>query len=173
MGVRPTVYILVGAINPTKVRDVPSEKIYEDVVEYFGDDQYYADAGAQGFDYKVLGDMVYNPIGDYPQVRGLILDELYDSDFFRAMVLFDEKYLEDGFLIFPQIDPDKINNFAYKNHYGFTEDDVKCNRFVETVFESVPSLSRLNWKRAVHYLSKCGYDVEEEELHYILLWEWK
>jgi hypothetical protein len=56
--------------------------------------------------------------------------------------------------------------------YNYNQEDINCNRFVDSIFENVPELSRNLWAKTKHYLLQCGWNVAEEDLRYLIVWDW-
>lgn len=184
MGIRPGMWLLVGAVDLSKERRslpvsldlwedrIPDELLWQKPLEEADYDKLMRKWNTPGFQFACLGDIIYNPGGkdDYriPGLVGLVLNYIYDSDIFRAMAAVDKKYMQYGYSIVPN---ETLSEWAIKR-IGYTEDDIRCHRAVNTVLESQPSLSRISWMRAVHYLRLCGWDLSEEDLHYIYAWDW-
>ena len=190
MGIRPTFYILVGIddAKPNDPRrfDIDSEYL-EDILnfrtlkpdEFWRDneDNFFNDyqQAEQGYFSKYLSDLLYNAelIQDWylGNVIGYIVKKgPHDDSIIRALATIDEKYLSTGYERIPQLEKDK-HGMQYR-HYRYTDEDIRCNRFVSGVFESMPSISRKNWKRAQHYLRLAGWNIPEEDLRYLLVWNW-
>lgn len=190
MGIRPKFYILVGVddVVPNDPRLTPMARDEYSVLmweremtkeEMFCDEDVYSDWERAEMKWpgysKCLGDYLYNASGedDYAisRVVGLVIHKgLHDDQIVRALACIDQKYLESGVERIPTLDPDK-HQMIYR-HYGYTEDDVKNNMFVQSYFENMPSIARENWSRAQHYLGMVGWKFRKNELRYLLVWEW-
>jgi len=184
MGIRPSMYLIIGIADaiekdprfsyPNDVdiySDLPVELLWHDGDEPY--DEQMREWGTPEFQFRALDDVLYNWSGwgefSCRGVVGLKLDRQYDTDIYRALAAIDEKYMQDGYQLIPE--DDSMSEWALER-YGFNEEDRKCHRIVPTVLESMPSLSRLNWKRTVHYMRLAGWNVGEEDLRYILVWHW-
>jgi len=186
MGIRPRMSLIVGtySVNSKHKKSTSKLDIWEDEIPdsllWEDNDDFHKlydlnmrKWGTPEFQFSCLGDIIYNPSGDdeYENkgVIGLIITKgEYDSTIFRAMAAIDSRYMVGGYSIVPD---ENISSWMFKR-IGYTDDDKRCHRIVNTVLESMPQLSRIDWKRAVHYLKLCGWDINEDELHYILVWDW-
>lgn len=191
MGIRPTFYVLVGIddVLPDDPRRIEVDPAYvEELLNYrdlkpeecWREDSWFDDY-IDAVERKMpgtsnnLADKLYNAEGGSEWYLGNVVGYIvhrgpHDDSIIRALATIDEKYLSTGYERIPMLDPDE-HQMMYR-HYKYTEEDVRCNRFVSSVFESMPSISRMNWKRAQHYLRLIGWDVPEEDLRYLLVWNW-
>lgn len=190
MGIRPTFYILVGIDDVAENEDGRYKGVdpewLEEILNYrelteeecwrsedgFFDDYHQAKLGVPGETLQ-LYDKVYNPTNTSEYHLGNVIGYVvnkgpHDDDIIRALCTIDEKYMQSGYERIPTLDP-KDHQLMYR-HYGYNEHDVKCNRFVNSVFENYPA--RDDWQRAMHYLKLIGWEVPEEELRYLLVWDW-
>lgn len=190
MGIRPQFHILVGVddARPDDERYIGVDAAYlEDVLNFreLKPGEYYTDGDIwddqRDTSNKVPGqspwlrDRLYNPeLSDeytFGNIIGMVVHEgPYDDDILRAFAAIDEKYLERGWERIPTMNPGE-HHLRYA-HYGYNKRDVECNRFVPGVFESWPGVSRIYWARARHYLKLVGWDIPEEDLRYLLVWDW-
>jgi hypothetical protein len=193
MGIRPKFYIVVG-IDDAKEDDPryerPDEEWLEEIINFrelteeecwrdtdddgLFDDYRFAKRGDYGYSLQ-LYDILYNlhESSEYvvENIRGLITYKgRHDDHIIRALATLDEKFLQSGYEHIPLIDPEE-HQLLYR-HARYTEEDVKANRFVQSYFENMPPISRMHWKRAIHYLKLVGWTVKEEELRYMLVWDW-
>ena len=182
MGIRPNFSLVIGVADLQKndsryAKPDDTDFIYNGKIDYWKDecfsDEHYHDLNIPEFRFTTLSEIVYNPDnGDEhvcKNVTGLLLENLYEKDIFRAMCALDEKYSSAGFSVIPQTGVCEW----HKEIYGITDEDIRCNRSVDTIIESQISIARMNWKRAIYYLKQCGYSFREDELHYILVWDWR
>ena len=197
MGIRPSFYIVVGIDDakpddPRHVRQLSDEEFQEIVYErdlteaecYKSKDGWWDDYH-QGQLYKQanvrlpeqmmnLGDKLYNPglSDEYSvgNVIGYLIFRTHDDPIFRAFAAIDpDTYLSTKRSIrIPLLDEVKHPIRARE----YTLEDIRCNRFVPGVFESMASLSRVRWKQAQHYLRLVGWEIPEEDLRYLLVWDW-
>lgn len=178
MGIRPQMFLIVGIDDATsndprrdKSFDNPDYEVKEPILFEDDIDSYW---------YKTnkiydISDILYNGYNDdeyvVGNVVGMILHKTeYDSDFIRAWATVNEEFRHKGYKVIPTLNPEE-HPMLYK-HYDYNEDDVKCNRFVDSIFENMPSISRKEWKRARHYLAQAGWNIPEEDLKYIIVWDW-
>jgi hypothetical protein len=128
-----------------------------------------------GWEWTTLDNVLYNvrQTGEYVcnTVVGLIINPGdYDSQIWRVLAAIDEKYMSSGSERIPVLDPNEHPVMFRRCRY--TEEDVRCNRFVNSVVENMPEISRGLWKRARYYLLQAGWDIPEEQLRYLLVWNW-
>lgn len=180
MSIRPQFYTIVGAlVNPKDREDIAGYDELEDgdVLVYYNDgnssDRRWNELGVTGYEFSTLDEILYNPFGDMDyKVEGLVgmilKNHDYDDDVIRALATVDKKFEEKGFFFIPGIKKTERKFLRDK----ITEEDLRCNRVVPSVFESMIGVSRLHWKRAQFYLSQVGWNIKEEQLHYALVWDW-
>jgi hypothetical protein len=148
-------------------------------VRYYVDQDHsdlsYKQIGVPGFDFVTIRDILYNETGNNEcackDVVGMKLKDrhdIYDDDVMRALAAIDPIWLHAGYVILPNEEKSDWEKYAYR----LTDEDIACNRAVDSVFESMVELSRLEWKRAIFYLAQAGWIVTERDLHYILVWDW-
>lgn len=185
MGIRPSMYLVIGVCNlvendprHTKQFHYPDEDLtWEKPVEYYEcdnfSDKHYHIMNIPGYQFSKLGEIIYNPNNrqEYvcTNVTGMIVDELGDIDILRALSILYPEFDEAGYKEIPT--KKELTEFR-KRRCRITEEDVKCNRFVDTKLVSIIEQSREDWKRAIFYLKQCGYEFREDELRYILVWDW-
>ena len=190
MGIRPQFYVLIGIDDATPVdpRRVNLDPEYLEEILYFREltpdecwkednffnDHHQGELGIPGCTNQ-LSDKIYNPTLTSEFALGNIIGYVvhqgpHDDNILRAMAAIDEKYLEDGWQRIPLLNPEE-HQLRYR-HAGYTPRDIECNRFVAGVFESVATISRMNWSRAQHYLKIVGWNIAETDLRYLLVWNW-
>ena len=183
MGIRPSIYILVGIDDAVEndSRRIPHDKeLLDKLMNYspMTEEEMYRDDDSLVNDYmewkhKIPGvsRWLYDRVFVFDNVVGYVISRSeYDSQVLRALATFDSKYISTGVDRIPTLDVER-----HKGRYvysGYTYEDVKCNRFVDGVFESSPSMSRIQWKRAQHYLKYLGWNIPETDLRYLLAWDW-
>jgi hypothetical protein len=191
MGIRPQFRIVVGIDDviendPRWVHKVDDVVIQEDPPVYYpgsadvANDDWSDEAeeirkDMYGCEFSVLDEVLYNVLRPIEyrckNVVGLVIhDGDYDSQIYRALAAIDEKFESAGVMRIPNEDP-KAHRLAYRQ-YGYTDEDVRCNRYVYSVFENSPGISRMYWRRARFYLLQAGWDIPETELRYLLVWDW-
>ena len=184
MGIRPQFQIVVG-IDDAKDNDPrytpPDAEWLEEVLNFRqlteeecwrSKDKFFDDFRDTD---RELYKLLYNPhfTDEYAvkNVQGLMHYEgPYDDNIVRALAAIDDKYLTSGYERISTLDPE--NHLLRYSRYGYTDEDIKANRFVPGHFESMPQLSRIAWQRAKHYLEMVGWKVQEIELRYLLVWDW-
>lgn len=191
MGIRPAFKFLVGVddvvANDPRRSLVPSVVIEELQPIWYVDDEnmdltdlltdLYPENRkiTYGQDWNVLDDILYNvkQPGEYVcgNIVGLVYEKsCYDDSIIRALATVDEKYMVAGFMRIPTLDPSQHQIHFKRNRY--TDDDVACNRFVPSVFENSPEISRMLWSRAEFYLKQAGWNIKQAEMRYLLVWDW-
>lgn len=180
MSVRPNLYLVIGCddIKPEADPRYKAENAKDleslSAVDYFVYDE-VSDMKRNQYKEKTLSDLLYNPepwcSHHFPNITGLIIEELFDSNFVRAVATLNEKYLNSQYKRIRTLSP-KAHPLLYK-HYDYTKEDVKCNRFVPSYFENYTGLMRADWKRALHYLHQAGWMLKETELRYLIILEWE
>lgn len=188
MGIRPSFKIVIGVDDaiendPRRVLKVESEVIQELPPTWYTaqdeNDTHDIDPdwrkAMYGQEWEYLDSVLYNVLqhGEYctENVVGLIIHEGRDYEMiFRALAAIDEKYMDNGCTRIPTQDPND-HRLSFKVG-GYKDEDVACNRFVPSVFENMSSMSRMWWKRARFYLLQAGWDIPENQLRYLLVWDW-
>lgn len=190
MGIRPSFYILVGIDDAKKDdsrRVAVDEEYLEDILyfreltrdECWREDDLWDDY--HEWELKIPGatldlrNKLYNPTLSSEFHAGNIIGYVvhrgdYDDDILRAFATLDDKYLSTGWERIPELDPAERPWLVRRG--GYSDHDIACHRFVDTVFESMVSVSRIQWKRAMHYLKLVGWDIPETDLRYLLIWDW-
>ena len=185
MGVRPSMYLVIGVSNLieddpryTKQFHYPDEDLtFMKPVKYYEcdnfSDKHYNMMNVPGYQFSELGEIIYNTNNSQshvcPNVTGMIIDEIEDTDILRALSLLYPEFNSSGYKDIPT--KKELSEFR-KRACRITEEDFRCNRLVDTRLVSIIEESRENWKRAVFYLRQCGYEFREDELKYILVWDW-
>lgn len=179
MGIRPNFHVVIGLHGVKK--DDPRYKrpkdIYElDAIPLVDPENYIDDKRDWEWMEKYtlpreLSSVVYNApfTSEYRAagVTGLIVESgPYASEIWYALASLDQKYVDAGFALIPELDPG--TNGMRAKHYGYNDEDIRCHRFLP--FESYPP--RMDWKRAVWYLAQAGWTVKEEDLRKMLVWDW-
>jgi len=184
MGIRPQFQIIVGIDDATDndPRHIPpDEEWLEDIYNFrkLTEEECWKKNDSIFNDFRdtdrQISSILYNPhfTDEFAvkNVQGVMTYEgKYDDNVIRALATLDNKYLECGYERIPTLDP-ATRNLLYR-HAGYTQEDVECNRFVDSYFENLPAISRMHWQRAVHYLGLVGWTVKETELRYLLVWDW-
>lgn len=121
-----------------------------------------------------LDAILYNVLqnGEYvcDSVVGMVREDCkYDSSVLRCLAAIDDKYMEDGFTEIPVENPEE-HRFRMKIE-NVTEQDILCHRFVPSVIDNVQML-RLDWQRAEFYLKQAGWNIPQEDLRLLLVWDW-
>lgn len=186
MGVRPTFYVLVGIddAHAGDERCTPVDRDFIEEIMYYRElreDELWTDGDLfsdlrdaerkmPGFT-RYLADKLFVTSEGLPNIAGYVVYKgPHDDDIVRALAAIDEKYLEPGWARIPTLDKDE-HRMMYR-HYKYTDEDIACNRFVPGVFECMPAISRMNWQRAAHYLGLVGWNIPEDQLRYLLVWDW-
>jgi hypothetical protein len=180
MGIRPGVSILVGVDNikkrdPRHIKHLSLDTVYAlDTVYWKSENEDYDDAIQEPYQGRHITDLIYNPCNtdEYhiPEVTGLFLSHVYDEDIFRAFAVIYKRLQRKGVLRIPTYKKED-HQLLFKS-YRYDDRDVECNRFVDGMFENIPSLARDNWARTRHYLLQLGWDIPETDLRYLLVWDW-
>jgi len=189
MGIRPSFYILVGiddAIqNDPRLKPLSRKKLNEIIYErQLTKAECFSSSNGIINDYhewelKIpgasisLAEKIYNPFlsDEYfvPNVTGYIIERSHDDHFLRALATLDDRYFKRGYSLIPLLDASEHYYLSEK----YTQDDIDNNMLVASFFENMPSISRIQWGRAQHYLGLIGWTLSKRELRYMLVWDWQ
>lgn len=172
MSIRPRFSLIVG-FDARGIKRGKSIDLEESIPAYLSDPDDFP-ISVEEANQKYLYEILYNPknTSEYhnKNIVGFILEKgEYDSNFIRALAaIYPEKYGGTNYWVIPHRKSKDIDSLVY----GYSQEDIDCNRYVAPVFMWFPVLSRLHWKKALFYLSQAGWHVTEKDLHYILVLDW-
>lgn len=193
MGIRPSFKIVIGIGNAIEndprrfdSSDEMRTHIEEDPFTKFSRDGKADNGWDMSDDFRMemkelpwdedttLDGILYNVLqnGEYvcDSVVGLIREDCkYDSNVLRCFAAIDEKFMTNGFLEI-QVENPAEHRLRMKLEY-VSEYDILCHRFVPSVIDNVQML-RLDWQRAEFYLKQAGWNIKQEELRLLLVWDW-
>lgn len=185
MGIRPRFQVILGIddVIGNDVRWVNRDIEYEKEIEFLIDkellcnDKRKGEWLRNGFDVKgpkYIYEILYNErlYGEYvvDNIVGFIhYDGKYDSQILRAFAAIDEKYLNSGYMILPS--NKNISEWRRRIDH-ITDEDIKSNRVISSVYENMSSMLRLDWARAQFYLKQAGWEIPQEQLKLMLVWTW-